>query len=125
MDNPLTSRLRPVLDAMPLVRDAPAQLRTSAKVALKASNSELASALPVEDVSLVRSKWTLPIPSASRTMVPDAKSARTVLTPTATDALTLIPDPVRCARKVTPEVTLVLVSSAPPDVSSAEMPTPV
>jgi hypothetical protein len=119
METSLTSRSRPAKLATLLARDAPVQENLNAKVAQKASSSERVNVLLVVDVNLVKSKWTLLMQSASRTMVPSAKSARPVLTQNATDARTPPPENVCSARKVTPDPTLDPVPSAPRDVLSA------
>jgi hypothetical protein len=107
-----------------LVRDAPDQESSNAKVVLRASSSELVLALPVQDVSLVKSKWTLPIPSASKMMEPDAKSAKDVMTRTVIDAKMPLLESVCSVRKVSLDLKPVLVSSAPKVASSARTPVP-
>jgi hypothetical protein len=115
----LTSKPRPVLSVIHLVRDVPAPPRTNAKVAQKASNSELANVLQVEDVSLVRSEWSQPIPSVLRTMELHAMSAKTVLTLTATDVKVTQPVLVNSARKATPDPLVVAAQNVLQDVLSA------
>jgi len=121
METSKPSRLRPVPSVTLLVRDAPVQLPTSARVATRASSSRAANVSPVPDVSQVRSKWTLPILSASRMTELDVKSARTAPTLTAIDVLTPLLVTVCSARRVTLEPRLVPVSSAPRAALSAKM----
>jgi len=113
---------RPVPNVTLLVRDVPDQESRNAKVVPRASSSETKLALPVQDVSLVKSKWTLPIPNALKTMELNAKSAKLVVTRTVIDARLLLLENVNSARKVSPDLLQVPVSSAPKVASNARTP---
>lgn len=115
---------RPVQNVTLLVRDALDQELRNAKVVPRASSSETKPALPVQDVPLVKFKWTLPIPNASKTMEPNAKSAKLVMTRIVIDVKMLLLENVCSARKVSPDLLKVPVSSAPKVASSARTPVP-
>jgi hypothetical protein len=122
METSRLSKPRNVRNVTLPVRDVPVQRPLSARVATRASSLKTVPALPVLDVSPVKSKWTLPIPSASRMTEPDAKSARSAPTPTATDVRMTNPEAACSARKVTPEPRPVPVSSVRRVALSARTP---